>query len=102
MKSEEEKQMYPNDNNDNYLTYFSMDQQSDDTNEQRMIKLTYFAFTTLSTVGFGDYHPRSDCERVAIVIIVLIGVNMTTFIMDVLNRTLSELRSFNKDYDESN
>jgi len=101
MKTDEEMELYPNDNNENYLTYFEIYKESTDTNFQRMIKLTYFAFTTLSTVGFGDYHPRSDYERAAIVIIVLTGVNMTTFIMDVLNRTLTELRFINKEYEES-
>jgi len=27
------------------------------------IIVVYWAFTTLSTVGFGDYNPRSDSER---------------------------------------
>ena len=33
--------------------------------------------------------------------VVLFGVNLTTFIMDVLNRLIRELQSFNKDYEES-
>jgi len=32
----------------------------------------YFSFTSLSTVGFGDYHPRSNSER-------LIGAAMLVF-----------------------
>ena len=63
--------------------------------------LTYFAFTTLSTVGFGDYHPRSDRERLVIVVIFLVGVNLTSFVMDTLNKVLKQLGSFNNDHDES-
>ena len=45
----------------------------------------YYAFTSLTTVGFGDYHPKSDYERVFISILLLFAVimfsyNMTTFI----------------------
>jgi len=32
---------------------------------RNIITLSYFLFTTLSTTGFGDYHPRSDYERLA-------------------------------------
>ena len=95
MKTDEEMLMYPNDNNENYLVHFEMYKDSDDTNMQRMIKLTYFAFTTLSTVGFGDFHPRSDYERIAIVVILLIGVNLNTYSMDILNRTITALLEVN-------
>jgi len=39
-----------------------------------MILGTYFAFTTLSTVGFGDLAPRSDVERIACAFILMMGV----------------------------
>lgn len=31
----------------------------------------YYVFTTMSTVGFGDYNPRSDAERLACVLMFL-------------------------------
>jgi len=46
------------------------------------IALTYFMFTSLSTVGLGDLHPRSDTERVLGAFILLFGVMITSFIMD--------------------
>lgn len=46
-----------------------------------MLIVTYFAFTTLSTVGFGDYHPRSDSERAVCAIILLVGVAIFSYIM---------------------
>jgi len=41
----------------------------------------YYAFTTLSTVGFGDFHPKSDIERIAASFILVIGVAVFSFIM---------------------
>ena len=63
---------------------------------------TYFAFTSLTTVGFGDYSPRSNPERCFIVIVLLFGVSIFSLIMgifiDILNDFLSLKRS---DFDDS-
>jgi hypothetical protein len=45
------------------------------------IILTYFAFTSLSTVGFGDYHPRSNSERLLCGFILLFGVAIFSYCM---------------------
>ena len=49
-------------------------------NDQTII-VTYFMFTSMSTVGFGDYHPKSDFERVIITIILIFGVAIFSMIM---------------------
>ena len=41
----------------------------------------YFAFTSLSTVGFGDYHAINDIERVFGAFIILFGVAIFSIIM---------------------
>lgn len=41
----------------------------------------YFAFTTLSTVGFGDYHPRSNMERLIMAFLMLFGVAVFGYVM---------------------
>ena len=51
------------------------------TDEENAIIMTYYAFTTLSTVGFGDYHPRSDAERAVCAFILLVGVAIFSYIM---------------------
>jgi len=43
--------------------------------------LTYFAFTSLSTVGFGDYVPRSNLERAVGAFMLLSGVAIFSYIM---------------------
>ena len=45
------------------------------------IVLTYYAFTSLSTVGFGDYAPVSNVERIFCSIILLFGVAIFSYIM---------------------
>ena len=44
----------------------------------------YFAFTSLSTVGFGDYYPVSSLERVVGAFVLLIGVAMFSYILGEL------------------
>lgn len=44
--------------------------------------MTYFAFTTSSTVGLGDLHPRSNSERIIGAIFMLTGASATSYIME--------------------
>lgn len=46
-----------------------------------MLILIYFSFTTLTTVGFGDYHPRSDGERIFVIIQMLLGVAIFSYFL---------------------
>ena len=48
-----------------------------------MIILIYYSFTTLSTIGFGDYHPVSDEERIIIVCGLMSGVIIFSYFMGV-------------------
>ena len=43
--------------------------------------MIYYAFTSLSTVGFGDYNPRSDSERLFIAMVLLFGVLTFSYVM---------------------
>lgn len=51
------------------------------TDWQNLIIVVYFAFTTLSTVGFGDYNPKSEIERIVTTFILLVGVACFSYIM---------------------
>ena len=52
--------------------------------------MTYFTFTTLATIGFGDYHPLADEERFLTVFVFLSGVSVFSYLMgvfiDVINK----------------
>ena len=56
-------------------------QDEEKTNGEKLIIVLYFAFTTLSTVGFGDYVPKSELERTITAFILLIGVACFSYIM---------------------
>jgi hypothetical protein len=64
---------------------------------QSLIVSSYFAFTSLSTVGFGDYHPRGNVERFVTAFILLFGVAIFSYIMGNFIEILSEFKEFHKD-----
>jgi len=43
--------------------------------------VTYFFFTSLATVGFGDFTPKGDLERMIITFVLLFGVAIFSYIM---------------------
>jgi len=83
---------------ENYISAFNKDQFS---NYDNTISLTYFAFTTLTTVGLGDYHPFSNNERILCSFIMLFGVTCTSYLMDNFSRMLQALRNIDKNHEES-
>lgn len=46
------------------------------------LKAFYFAFTSLTTVGFGDFHPKSSLERLLCSFMILFGVLVFSYIMN--------------------
>jgi len=70
------------------------------TEGENAIIMTYYAFTTLSTVGFGDYHPRSNAERGVCAFILLIGVAIFSYIMGNFIEILISIQDLNNDFDE--
>ena len=47
----------------------------------RLVIVWYFAITTLSTVGFGDFYPISTEEKIVTAFIMLIGVSVFSFMV---------------------
>ena len=45
------------------------------------IAMSYFMFTSLSTVGLGDFHPTNDQERAFGTILLLFGVLVTSSVI---------------------
>ena len=62
--------------------------------------VAYFAFTSLSTVGFGDLTPRSDLERVIGAVLLLVGVALFTYIMGLFIEMIDELQRINNSYED--
>jgi hypothetical protein len=64
------------------------------------IVLTYYAFTSLSTVGFGDYVPRSSEERIFVSIALYIGVLLFSYILQGFLNMVEKMKNFNYDFEE--
>jgi len=62
-----------------------------------VIIVTYYSFTTLSTIGYGDKHPKSDIERMVASLIMLVGVVVFTFIMDSFTKIVLTLKKAYKE-----
>ena len=62
--------------------------------------MVYYAFTSLSTVGFGDYHPKSNFERVICAAILLFGVAIFSYMMGIFIEILDKYQHLNADLDE--
>ena len=50
-------------------------------NLEKVIISCYWALTTLSTVGYGDYYPISNTERIFAIVVMLGGVAFFSYIM---------------------
>lgn len=48
---------------------------------EKAIGMTYYAFTSLATVGFGDMRPFNDAERALVAFILLFGVAIFSYVM---------------------
>jgi hypothetical protein len=84
-------------NTDAFLTYYDL---LDNTATRNTIIGTYFAFTTLSTVGFGDFTPRSNVERSIGAFILISGVAMFSFLMGNFIEILSTYNTLHANLDD--
>ena len=72
----------------------------DISHKESLIILVYFSFTTLSTVGLGDYHPKSNVERIFIAFALLFGVAIFSLMMSNFMQILGEFKKFDADLDQ--
>ena len=65
---------------------------------QKILTSFYFALTTLSTVGLGDFYPKSDAEHMLGSLAILFGVAFFSMINSEFLDIITRLDSFkNKD-----
>lgn len=63
--------------------------------------MLYFAVTTLTTVGFGDFHPRSDAERAIMTVVLLSGVMVFSLLMGVFVEIMRHFNTLTADNEDS-
>mmetsp|Transcript_4465 Transcript_4465/g.6635 ORF Transcript_4465/g.6635 Transcript_4465/m.6635 type:complete len:123 (+) Transcript_4465:3333-3701(+) len=68
---------------------------------RQVILYNYYSITTLSTVGLGDFHPISNYERMAAMVMLMAGVAIFSSIMTVLIDVLGKYLKLDQDYDDS-
>ena len=66
---------------------------------EQTVATTYFAFTSLSTVGFGDYHPMNSFERIICVLIFIFGNGIFGFIIGEIMAMIEKLQMYNQSND---
>jgi len=60
----------------------------------------YYSFTSLSTVGFGDYYAQDNSERILVTFILLFGVAIFSYIMGKFIEMIEAYKLINADLDD--
>ena len=82
---------------DNFMVVYDLMGSHD---SEVMLKVFYFAFTSLTTVGFGDYHPISTTERAFCGFMLLLGVLIFSYILNEYTSLLDQYNASHQEYDE--
>ena len=72
----------------------------EETPYMRVLVSTYFSFTTISTIGLGDYYPVSDIERLVGSFVLLFGVAIFSYMMGELLFMINLKRSLDREIGE--
>lgn len=70
-------------------TFITKYYDEEDSDYTRIVLIFYFVLTTLSTVGYGDYHPISNVEMIITSLVMLGGVAFFSYIMSNFIEILS-------------
>lgn len=62
--------------------------------------MIYFSTTTLSTVGFGDYAPRSNSERIFYSFVLIFGVAIFSLMMGIFMDIVVKWQTINASLEE--
>ena len=76
----------------NESTFIAKFNLANNLRSENVVIMIYFAFKSLSTLGFRDFYPVGDFERLFTSMILLAGVATFSYIMD--NRQLHASRQF--------
>ena len=63
--------------------------------------MTYYLFTSFTTVGLGDYYPVNNTERIVVAFILFFGVMLTSVIMENFSQMIKQIKDFNRGYENS-
>ena len=87
--------------NDDQYTFYNYFKLGDNEEYENMAIVVYFIFTTLCTVGFGDFNPKSEIERAVTAFILLMGVTSFSYIMGQFISILLNVQSITAENEDS-
>ena len=82
--------------------FFSSYEIYSNSDERNAIIMIYFALTTLTSVGFGDFHPKTTSERVFIIIVFMITILLFSSIVNCMQTYFEDFQTSFEEPDESN
>ena len=85
------------DNLDNFISNYELDKESQ---HRQLLIAIYYSFTTLSTVGFGDFHPINSHEAIVCVFMVLFGNLLFSVVMGIFLGMLEKFKMVNSDLED--
>ena len=104
----QEPEIFEDDTGTNFMDFFSdklaplgadkVDLREDSRN---VIIMIYFSITTLTTIGFGDYTPRNNIERIIILFTLLFGVMIFSIIMQMFLEVIEKLNMVEKENEDA-
>jgi hypothetical protein len=56
--------------------------------------MTYYGFTSLATIGFGDFHAIADEERIVTIFVILFGGMIFSYFMGEFINILKNIERF--------
>ena len=62
----------------------------------------YFVFTTLTTVGLGDYYPVGDYERLFGIPMMFVGVLIFSYVIGIYGEILEKFKLIEEEFHEEN
>ena len=72
-------------NSNTFIAYYDFKDKNDFS---RYITMIYYTFTTLATVGFGDYHPCADEEKLFACFVFLSGISVVSYLRGIFSEIL--------------
>ena len=79
-------------NSPDQFTFYNENNLAEKTNAANITIMIYYMFTTLSSVGLGDFNPKSETERLIIAFILLIGCTCFSYIMSQFMEIVIDLK----------
>jgi hypothetical protein len=85
-------------NDENFINNYSLEERSV---YQISIIVLYYSVTTLSTVGFGDFVPQNNQDRIFITVSLIFGVGIFSAVLNLFQGLFYQLWNLNNDFDDS-